>query len=567
MSKLDGARLIILHKRFEGIARKMANTLLRAGRSGVLNRARDFSCCILTRGCDLLSAAESLPIHVLSGPDLMARAMLEFHPKLERGQAFLHNSPYHGCSHAADLSILAPVIDSQGQHRFTVLAKAHQADIGNSIPTTYHGAARDVYEEGALIFPAVKVEENYQPIQDILRICEMRIRSPEQWRGDYLAMSGAARIGERELLALGAECGWDPLESFTGQWFDYSEARMIAAIRSLKGGRAQAVSIHDALPGVVAEPIRIRAAIAVDSEAATVEVDLRENPDCLRCGLNLSEACARTAALIGVFNSIDHTVPKDAGSVRRVEVHLRPGCIAGIPAHPYSCSAATTNVADRVVNAVQLAFAELGDGQGLAEIGAGLPPARGVFSGVDPRTQSPFINQVFLGSSGGAGGPHADGWLQYPHAGNGGMAYLDSVEQAELYQPIRIHSRRMIPDTEGAGQMRGAVSKSVEFGPVCCPIQVAFVSDGCTHAPQGARGGLAGGAASQYRRKADGSLEELRPCGVVTLQPSETLVSVTCGGGGFGPPCERDREAVRRDVEEGWISPSRAREIYGVDES
>src|SRR5690606_10493961 len=105
----DGVGLALLNNRFEGVARKMANTLLRTGRSGVLNIARDFSCAIVTRTDELLAAAESLPIHVLSGPDLMCKAMKEFHPVLRRGDAFLHNSPYHGCSHAADHTILVPV--------------------------------------------------------------------------------------------------------------------------------------------------------------------------------------------------------------------------------------------------------------------------------------------------------------------------------------------------------------------------------------------------------------------------------------------------------------------------
>ena len=59
--KLDGGQLAILNARFEGVARKMSNTLLRTGRSGVLNRARDFSCCIVTGSGSLLSAADSLP--------------------------------------------------------------------------------------------------------------------------------------------------------------------------------------------------------------------------------------------------------------------------------------------------------------------------------------------------------------------------------------------------------------------------------------------------------------------------------------------------------------------------
>src|SRR5947207_270704 len=162
--KLNGATLAVLNNRLQGVARKMANTLLRAGRSGVLNRGRDFSCCIITAECELIAAADSLPIHVLSGPDMMARAMMDLHPGFKRGDAFLHNSPYHGCSHPADHTILVPVIDRRGTHRFTVVAKAHQADIGNSIPTTYHGTAKDVYEEGALIFPAVQIQQKYVTI-------------------------------------------------------------------------------------------------------------------------------------------------------------------------------------------------------------------------------------------------------------------------------------------------------------------------------------------------------------------------------------------------------------------
>lgn len=35
------------------------------------------------------------------------------------------------------------------------------------------------------------------------------------------------------------------------------------------------------------------------------------------------------------------------------------------------------------------------------------------------------------------------------------------------------------------------------------------------------------------------------------------------GGGGFGPASERDPEAVRYDVENGYISPDYARAHYG----
>jgi len=560
----DGVRLALLSNRLDGIVRKMANTLLRTGRSGVLNMARDFSCCIVTAEDELLAAAESLPIHVLSGPDLMAKAMKATHPGFRRGDAFLHNSPYHGCSHPADHTILVPVIDDDGVHRFTVEAKAHQADIGNSIPTTYFGGARDVYEEGALIFPATQVQRDYRNIADIIRMCRMRIRVPDQWWGDYLAMVGAARIGERELLALGAEVGWQALETFVRDRFDYSERRMAQAIAAVPSGTAEHLSTHDAFPGTPAEGIPIRSVVTVDQARGRIAVDLRDNPDCLPCGLNLSEACARTAAMVGVFNSIDHTVPKNAGAFRRLDIHLREGCIVGIPKHPTSCSVATTNIADRVANGVQAAMAQLADGVGMAECGAISPPGTGVVSGVDARSGKPFVNQIFVGKSCGAASASADAWQTISHVGNGGMCFLDSVELDELRHPIYVHARGFVADTEGAGRFCGSRSFRAVYGPRGGAMDVIYNSDGNVNGPQGVRGGGDGGRAHQHKLDRAGREVAVPNCGRVTLADGELIVSYSSGGGGYGPPSERDPEIVGRDVREGYISRARAKDVYGV---
>jgi len=562
---LNGADLAILINRLEGVARKMTNTLYRTGRSGVLNRARDFSCCIVTADSELLATADALPIHVLVGPDMMAESVKHFHPNLKRGDAFLHNSPYHGNSHAADHTILVPVIDDEGIHRFTVLTKAHQADCGNSVATTYVGDAVDVYNEGALIFPAVKVQQDYQSIDDIVRMCEMRIRVPDQWRGDFRAMIGSARVGEREVLALGKEIGWDTLAAFTKQWFDYSEQRISARLAKLPKGKASAFSTHDAIPGTPVDGIRIVASIETFPETGRLEVDLTQNIDALPCGLNLSEACARSAVLIAAFNSIGGDIPRNAGSFRRIGIHLRENSIAGIPRHPTSCSVSTTNVADRVTHAVSLSFAQLSEGFGTAEFGGFLPPSCSVVSGVDPRSGKRFVNQLFLGSTTGAGTPFGDCWLTYLHVGNGGMCFVDSVELDEMYQPLWVAERRLLIDTEGAGRNRGAPSLLVEFGPVGCEIEVGYVSDGCINAPRGVRGGHSGGAANQLRRSAAGCIPEVLPnCAQVKLSDGETILSICCGGGGYGEPAERSLALVEKDFKEGWISAERATKVYGL---
>ena len=562
----DGVRLAILNKRFESVVRKMANTLLRTGRSGVLNMARDFSCCIVTADHELVTAAECYPIHVLRGADLMSRAMTQFHPTLERGDAFLHNSPYHGNSHAADHAVLVPVIDDTGVHRFTVVAKAHQADCGNSLPTTYMGAARDVYEEGALIFPAVKLQKAYRYVDDVVRMCEMRIRVPEQWRGDLFATVGAARIGESAMLEMGREVGWEALNDYVQELFDYSENLMIRAIRGMPSGRATASATHDPVPGTPVDGITVQSTVTVDSKAAAIEVDLRDNPDCYPCGLNLSEACALTAAMVGVFNTVGHTVLPNAGSFRRVSILVREGCVVGIPRHPRSCSVATTNLGDRVSCTVQRALAQIGDGIGMADGGAVIPAAGAVISGKDPRAGgAPFCNEVILAGGGGPGHPHGDGWLTLLTMGNAGMPFVDSIEVDEIHHPMIIHERRLITDGEGAGRFRGTPGFRVEFGPVGCDMEIGYVSDGTLNPAKGARGGHSAAPARHFKRMRSGRIVEVPDISAqYVLRQGESVICHTAGGGGYGPPHKRDPALVEKDITEGWISAGKAFAVYGV---
>jgi N-methylhydantoinase B len=560
--ELDPVDIAVLSHRFTAIVRKMSNTLLRAGRSFILNTGRDFSCCVLSQNDEILAVAESIPIHLLSGPDMMSRSMHRLHPEVKRGDAFLHNSPYDGNSHPADLGLLVPVFDDEGRHRFTVLSKAHVADIGNAVPTAYSAAARDVYEEGALIFPCVRVQEDYRDIEDIIRMCKVRIRAPDKWWGDYLALVGSARVGERELQELAEEVGWERLGAFVGRWLDYSESMMADALDELSPGQIVVRSCHDGF-GPVPDGIPINVRLEVGG--GRVVVDLRDNPECQPCGLNTTEATARSAALLGVFNAINGRAPANSGSCRRVDVLLRENCVVGIPRHPVSCSVATCNLPDRIGNAVQRGLAELSDGSGLAEVGLSQPASVGVLSGKDPRHgDEVFIDQLILGWTGGPGGPVADGWLTMGGIGDAGVLQRDSVELDEIRFPVRIESHRLLADTEGPGRRRGAPAAEATITVVAGNIEVVYLSDGSVNPAEGARGGSAGAPASQELIKADGRFEELPLWGQITLHADDTLVSRCCGGGGYGDPTAREPDRVALDVREGLVSRKRAHDVYRV---
>src|SRR5262249_18937531 len=49
------------------------------------------------------------------------------------------------------------------------------------------------------------------------------------------------------------------------------------------------------------------------------------------------------------------------------------------------------------------------------------------------------------------------------------------------------------------------------------------------------------------------------------LQAGERLTIYSGGGGGWGPPSERSRQAVEDDVTQGYISPAAARRDYSYN--
>lgn len=566
--KLDATTLVIMSNRLDGITREMTNTVIRAARSTTM-AARDFSCSIVSADHELLSCPEGIPVHVF-GASLSAASMVELQPDFREGDAFLHNDPYNGNSHAADLQVIVPVF-VHGEHLFTAITKAHMVDCGNALPTTYMPMAQDVYEEGALIFPCVRVQKNYAEVRDIIAMAERRIRGFDVWYGDYLATLGAVRLAERRLKEFCAAFDVDQVRRFVVEWLDYSERMVAAKIATLPAGRVTGSTHMDPFPGAP-DGIPLSVTIDVDPAGGKVVVDLRDNPDCLPNGLNLTESTARNAGIAGVLHVLGSkanperiAVPSNAGTFRRIEVLLRENCIAGIPRHPACTSVSTTTVSDRVLGIVMMAFANLGEGLGLGEPCQGFGPFVAVVSGHDPGREAYFIFQLFSGTAGGPAGAEGDGWLMELVAGAGGIEYMDSSELVEQKIPLVIWDKAVRTDSEGAGYNRGAPGNVCIYGPRLARMEAHYFFDGVVNPPRGVCGGGPSLGPEASRIDPDGRWTPLPdPIAATVLQAGDCIVSLSAGGGGYGDPLQRDPARVLDDVVDEWISVARAREIYGV---
>ena len=98
---IDSVDLAIMANRIDAILREMQGVVMRTARSSVIGQSRDFSCSIVTAENELLATAEGIPAHIF-GSHLQTAAIAREHPDYREGDAYLHNDPYDGNSHAAE---------------------------------------------------------------------------------------------------------------------------------------------------------------------------------------------------------------------------------------------------------------------------------------------------------------------------------------------------------------------------------------------------------------------------------------------------------------------------------
>jgi N-methylhydantoinase B len=570
-NKIEPYLLSLLSSKIGSVSVQMLNTTVKSARSSVLALARDCSTAIFDYRGRMVAFPIGIPVHVGSASPGVQELLKEYEGDLRPGDVILNNSPYHGNTHAGDHTVFAPVFYDD-EIMFIIMVKGHLADIGNSIPTTYHAWAKDVYEEGAIIFPHVRIQREYKNVEDIIKICKMRIRAPKTWYGDYLAMIGALRIGERELQAVLKKYGNSMVKDFFDDWYEYGKNYMVEQIKKLPAGKAHYETTYDPFPPALPDGLTVKVDLDVDPENGYINCDFTDNEDCKPCGLNLCEATVAAAARTGVLNHLSvKNFPYCEGSLSRVKVKMREGSIIGKIRHPYSASVATNNINNRVVVAVQCALNQITNDKdrGMAESGYGMSVGQSVISGVDSRNHSrSYVTQLLSGYPGGPGRKGHDGYMNFSIPMNG-IHHNPSVEMVERDYPILFLENELVQDAVGAGEWEGGPSTKITFGAIKDSIEFSYVGDGHYNPSKGAAGGQDGPRAQAVlsRVKDDINTETVKTLPTInniTIKPGEAISGIYSCAGGYGDPLERDPDKVRHRVREGYISSEYAQNTYGV---
>jgi N-methylhydantoinase B len=554
---IDPVLVAIIRNRLDGIAEEMAQTLMMTSRSGIFAEARDFVTGICDAEGRLIAQSRYFPGFACALPYLFPAVLAKFAGRLDDGDVIIVNDPYQGNSHLPDMNILKPVF-AQGRLAFWAVCKGHMADIGGAGVAGYDPLAETVWDEG-IIIPPSKLFVRGELQAEFLDLILKQLKLPEIVRGDILCEVGGAVIGARGIASLIAKYGLDTVERHVGAFLDASEKAMSARITAIPDG---VYFGEKAIDDDVAsdKPLAVRVHLTV--KGGEVTFDFSESDPQSPRYMNSTDAFTRSMAALTLFATLEHA-ESNHGALRPLHF-INPAGLCTNAAFPASTVVATCSMAECIQEAVQLALANALPDKVAA------PSAKLVFpliAYIDPEKHRLNVNVDFFFRCNPSGGTKGfDGWEQGGPAQEMGMGRCPDPEIHEMVHPVRILRFEQEIDSAGAGTFRGGNGHVYRVQHLVPSVKATVFGSGTK--PHAVPSGVCGGRDSQPSRftieRVSGERDTIRLNTFFDVAAGDVIELQAMGGPGYGNPLARDPARVARDVQDGYVSPQAAREVYGV---
>jgi N-methylhydantoinase B len=546
--KTDAFTMQLIYNFMSSIVDEMCATVVRTSFSPLIRDAFDFAAGICDAKGEIVAEGLVMAIHSLVYPPFIKHIMNIFGNDIHRDDLFISNDPYSRAAHLPDIYIAHPIFIGNELVAWSV-ACGHQRDMGGRVAGSNACDCTEIYQEGLRI-PLMKLYNKGKANDTILKVIEANVRVPQIVIADIQALKAACQIGEVKFLELAETYGWEVLNRYLQDLVEYSERRVRAEISVMPDGVYEFTDYLDD-DGFRPDPVRFTVKITVDKD--TMTYDFTGSSPQVKAGINNPLGSTMACVNCALRCLISPDIPTNSGVMRPIKIIAPEGTIVNpvLPAPVAGRGVTLGRLLDTLLGAeAKIAPERIFACASNADIGVSI----GGYEG-----RSPFIYTEFW--AGGWGGrPSCDGVdACSPIWANGANQVCEIIES--LF-PLRIRSVGYMPDTEGAGKYRGALStmKDIEVlaDEATFQLRVDRVRFGC----YGLQGGQEGAHAC-VTYNPDGENRKL-PKTVMTVKKGDVIRLQAAGAGGFGNPAERDVEMVRNDVHNGLLSPRRAREVYGV---
>lgn len=555
---IDKATLQVLANHCAAAAESMGYTLMRTAYSTFVKETEDFSCQLMNSRGATVASPMTMGATWYTGLDY--GPVIRMFDDYREGDVYGTNDPYSGhvATHSPDMHLWAPVFHG-GELVCFVGNHIHNTDVGGAVPASLSRTLTEVHQEGIRIPPTLLVRDGVMN-EEMVRTLELNVRVPEQNRGDLNAQFACLKVGERKVHDIIERFGVEAFKAGLDQLLDYAEEQARSLVATIPDGDYEFADYadEDAPNGY---PARINLTVKVRGD--TLLFDFTGTDPQLVSSLNMPTGgnprhSLITVGLVYVLYTLDPTIILNSGTVRMLDAILPSGTVVNCE---FPAAVGMRSLLSNVLQAVIVgAFTRALPDKLPASPGNGLSLVNVRTTTRGGRTIMASIGPV---GGGAGGGPYEDG----AEGSGANMSFLKNtpVEISESEIPIRIHKYGLVPDSGGAGLHRGGSALLMEFQLFAPQSMVtARNRDRSMISAWGVEGGQPGAQSTFTRNPYGPAPEELRNADIVPLQPGDTLRLIGPGAGGYGPAHERPVEKVVEDVRCGFVSPTKARDSYGV---
>ncbi len=537
---LSDVRMQIMWNRLISVVEEQAVTLIRTAFSTSVRESGDLSAGVFNRGGKMIAqAVTGTPGHVNAMAEAVGHFIRDIGPEnIFEGDVYITNDPWKGTGHLLDITMVTPSFRKGALVGFFACT-AHVVDVGGR---GFGPDANEVYEEGIFI-PIMKFVERGRVNRDLVNILRHNVRESDQVIGDIYSLAACNETGHKRLMDMMDEFQIDDLEALGEFVLRRSYDATVERIKALPHG------IYDNVMRVdgYGSPIDIAVRITVDDDGILTDFDGTSPPSPL--GINVPLIYTVAYACYGLKCSIAPEIPNNAGSLEPFRITAPEGCILNAQ-HP--APVAVRHVLGHFIpDAVLGAVHKMLPGQIPAE-GSGalwnLHISARPLTGQDAPKNGGHRAEVLLFNSGGGGArPTLDGLsaTAFPSG-----VHTMSIEATEHVGPVIFWRKELREGSGGAGRYRGGLGQVVEIGATAGhEFHFNAMFDRVAHPARGRAGGTDGAPGAVLLD--DGT--RLATKGRQHVPSGRRLVLQLPGGGGYGPPGEREPEAARRDIEFGYV--------------
>ena len=552
--KADAVLTEIVRNGVIAVTEEMKTNLMRTAYNMIIYEALDFTVGLYTPEGETISIGLGLPSFIRGMAETVKAKLRHFGTDgLEPGDILVTNDAYTTGSHLYHFTFSLPIFH-RGKLSGFACCMAHWTDVGGVLG----GVTTDIFAEGLQI-PILKYARRGVVNQDLVDIIRMNVRIPERAMGDLRAQITAVKTGERRFLELLDRYGRDEVLVAIRNIMNQSEAAARARTRTIPDGVYEAESFMDDDGVEIGKPVPIKVRVMKKGDEMTVDLSqvAKQVRGFFNSGATTGYSCAQVAYKC-LTSPTDY--PINEGSFRALKVILPPGTVVSAvkPAAMRWWMTFPMTVVDTVFKAMQPAIPD----RTIAAHHADLCVA--LVNGISPKDGRFFIGGIGpLG--GGFGAKRTEDGVSATVCMNDGDTHNHPVEQMEAKYPMLFERHALREDSGGPGRYRGGLGTE-QVVQARAPLNINVQVDRVHCAPWGLAGGGSGAGNQVSLRMGGKEITDLPNAKVLMkrLNPGDAITIRAGGGGGFGPPHEREPERVAEDARQGYVSLAAAAESYGV---